>query len=209
MTTSEKGGDLGVSTKRQKRPIFNPLFYHFFLRFFAILASTRLNSRLNMTHLKSSGGQKIHFWPPYFAFFYFEIQKRPFSSLCAKWKIVIFEFFHFFESHRGYRAGKMTVFFLVIFWLVQKWPSFCQNAIFPFTSPILFFIFFEKVVFFLQKWDFFFIFFTFFGIFCRFSALTTRKTQKWPLKMTPFWPPFWPLFLTPFLTHFLPFWLNF
>ena len=50
-----------------------------------------------------------------------------------------------------------------------------------------------------QKWPFFstfFTFFTFFAIFGRFSALTARKTQKWPLKMTLFWPLFYHFFST-------------
>ena len=85
------------------------------------------------------------------------------------------------------------VFFLVVF--ITFFHFTLEN-----TLKMTFYLFFACTPKMTIFWRFF-TFFTFFVIFGRFSALTTNRTQKWPLKMTPFWDLFLHFFSTFLLYH--------
>ena len=201
ITTSEKEGELGVFTNRQKWPFFDPLFYHFFCLFLPFLASTRLNSRLAFSTLKSSGDG---FWTLKWHFFVSKLKKARFLRFFSKWKSSFLRFFIFWKVTGAIAPEKWR------FWKWSFFDSFKNDPKIDFFNSNaekygkIFGFFWKHVIF----RHFFVTFFTFFVIFGRFSALTTNRTQKWPLKMTLFWPLFDP-FLSLFFRNYLVFGFSF
>ena len=192
MTTSEKEGELGVFTNRQKWPFFDPLFYHFFCLFLPFLATTRLNSRLAFQPWKVV---VTGFWTPKWHFFVSKFKKARFLRFAQKLKSSFLHFFIFWKVTGAIAPEKWP------FWKWSFFDSFKNDPKIDFFNSNaekygkIFGFFWKHVIF----RHFFVTFFTFFVIFGRFSALTTNRTQKWPLKM----PPFWDLFLHFFSTFLL------